>query len=296
MKTKETHRAGRRARHVALGLVILLAFIIWSSCPPGRQGILAHVMTFNIRYDNPEDGINAWPNRKARVAETIRFHHVDIAGLQEALRHQISDLEERLPEYGWFGVGREDGKTRGEYAPVFYRKERFSVLMDSTFWLSQAPDQPGSMGWDAACTRIATWGKMKDRQTGFSFYVFNTHFDHIGSTAREESARLILRRIQEIAGGKPVILTGDFNSISSDPPYRILTEGGLSDVHALSRLPRYGSTQTFNGFGSAEASDGQIDFIFVKNARQVLRHGVISDRWDGHFVSDHHAVTAEIGL
>ena len=259
-----------------------------------------NVMSFNIRYDNQGDKENAWPNRKEMVAETIRFLKVDIAGLQEALSHQVKDLERLLPEYGWFGVGRDDGREAGEFAPVFYRKDRFKILHRSFFWLSGTPEKPGK-AWDAALPRIVTWGKIEDISTGRTFFFFNTHFDHVGEEARIKSAELLLRKIDETIGENQVILTGDFNCTPEEPPYKILTSGigqiqGLSDIYKLTQSKPYGSTQTFNGFRDTILPDRRIDFIFVTPSVHVLRCGTISERWDGRFVSDHNAVLAEIEM
>lgn len=268
-------------------------------CIPGRNGTAKlAVMTFNVRYDNPGDGENAWPQRKERVAATIRFHEADIAGLQEVLQHQLSDLAGMLPEYGWLGVGRDDGKKAGEYAPIFYKKERFRVLDKGHFWLSQTPDVPGSMGWDAACTRIVTWAQFQDRISGASVYFLNTHFDHVGTKARTESAKLLLKFINGKTGDQPVILCGDFNSLRSDSGYTVLTSAGdgLTDAATICSTPIYGSTFTYNGFNTEIHPGQQIDFIFVRNVAGVDRYGIISDRWDGKFVSDHHAVLAGVEL
>jgi len=259
-----------------------------------------NAMSFNIRYDNPGDKENGWTNRKEMVAETIRFHKVDIAGLQEALYHQVKDLEKLLPEYGWFGVGRDDGREAGEYTPVFYLKDRFTILHHSTFWLSDTPEKPGK-AWDAALPRISTWGKIEDTWTGNTFFIFNTHFDHVGETARIKSAELLIKKIDESIEDNPVILTGDFNCSEKDFPYKILTSGsgqipGLSDVYTLTKFKPYGSTQTFNGFQNSILPDRRIDFIFAAKIDEILRCGTISERWDGRFVSDHNAVLAEIEL
>jgi endonuclease/exonuclease/phosphatase family metal-dependent hydrolase len=257
-------------------------------------------MSFNIRYDNPGDKENAWPNRKEMVAATIRFHKADIAGLQEALNHQVKDLETLLPEYGWFGVGRDDGQKAGEYAPVFYRKDRFKIIHRSTFWLSDTPEKPGK-AWDAALPRIVTWGKIEDSWTGKTFFFFNTHFDHVGETARVKSAELLLEKLKKLSKDHPVILTGDFNCTENDISYKILTSDkgqlpGLADVRYLSKSKPYGSTQTYNGFQNTIQPNRRIDFIFVRNIGRVLRCGTIAERWDGRFVSDHNAVLAEIEL
>lgn len=257
------------------------------------------VMTFNIRFDNPGDLQNAWSNRKLLVSTTVRFHKIDIAGMQEVLNGQLKDLESLLPEYGWLGVGRDDGKEEGEYNPVFYLKSRLKVLVQSTFWLSGAPDTPGSRGWDAACNRIVTWVKFEDQLNKQTFFFFNTHFDHVGEVARLKSAQLLLKKIGEIAGNEPVILTGDFNCTADDAPYHDLVSGdgktpGLVDTLRLSKTGHYGSTQSFNGFNIELDPGNTIDFIFVRNIMSVLRHGILAETWDGKFVSDHYPVVSEI--
>lgn len=259
-----------------------------------------NVMSFNIRYDNPGDGKNAWANRKDIVAETIAFHQVDICGMQEALKHQIEGLEELLPGYGWIGVGRTDGESGGEYCPIFYNKTRLALLDSSTFWLSETPSEPGSKSWDSSLPRIVTWARFKDRRTETTFTHFNTHFDHRGREARAESAKLLLEQIQKISAGGPSVVTGDFNCPPGSPPYRILTSGredlpGLRDAYLQSNRP-YGGTQTFNGFSEEFRPGSRIDYILVSHTVDVSRIGTIAERWDGRFVSDHYPVLAEIRL
>ncbi len=287
----------------AIAVVFLsLLILIGTHLTPAEKDLDTkniNVMSLNIRFNNPGDGENAWPRRKEMVAETLRFHKVDIAGLQEALHDQVKALEALLPEYGWFGVGRDDGQTKGEYSPVLYRKDRFKVISQSTFWLSETPEKPGKIGWDAVCTRIVTWGKIEDKLTKTVFFAFNTHFDHVGQTARVKSAELLLKKIQELAENEPIILTGDFNCTEKNSPYKILTSGagklsGFDDTYFLSKSKHYGSTQTFNGFQTEIKPSHRIDFIFVRNTGKVLRHGIIAERWDGRFVSDHNAVLSEI--
>ncbi len=256
-------------------------------------------MSFNIRYDNPGDGLNAWKNRKDIVARTISFHKVDICGLQEVLDHQLQDLVGMLPEYAWIGVGQDDGAKKGEYAPIFYRSDRLELLESGFFWLSETPEIAGSFGWDAACTRIVTWGKFSDRSTGRKFYFFNTHFDHVGQVAREKSAGLLLEKIESKISFEPVFVTGDFNCTNKDKAYSILTSGQdegskLQDTQILSQNGHYGGTQTFNGFNPDLRPDLIIDFIFVQHTGPVINHGIIADRWDGRFVSDHYPVYAEV--
>ncbi len=260
------------------------------------------VMTFNIRYDEPRDKENAWPNRKEMVASMIRFHQADLVGVQEALERQMTDLEKLLPDYAWVGVGRADGKAGGEFSAIMYHKARFSRLESSTFWLSETPGVP-SKGWDAAYPRVVTWVKLKDSTTGKLFFHFNTHFDHRGVLAREESARLLLKRINSIAGQLPVVVTGDFNFNESSIGYQILTgktlqkeirsQSSLRDARYLSQHGHHGPTSTFNEF-KALIPEMKIDYVLVKGTVRVLQHGALSDTWNGRFPSDHLPVLAEI--
>ena len=252
------------------------------------------VMTFNIRYNNPNDGVHAWPNRKEQVASVIRFHQADLVGMQEVLKDQIDDLEVMLPDYARFGVGRDDGVAAGEFAPVFYRKDRFDLLEQATFWLSETPDVPGSKSWDAAITRIVTWGRFRDKHTGATFYLFNTHFDHRGEQARTESARLLLAKIQTLAGDANTVVTGDFNVVPTTEAYRIMTSG-LADAKDRTVTPPHGPEGTYSGFTVEQDEIGRrIDYIFVHPAVHVARYGVLTDHWNGHFPSDHLPVLAEI--
>jgi endonuclease/exonuclease/phosphatase family metal-dependent hydrolase len=259
-----------------------------------------NVMTFNIRLNTSSDGENAWPFRKNKAASQILFHDVHILGVQEALHDQMMDLKEWLTDFSYVGVGRDDGKTAGEYSAIFYDSTRLKLLKTQTFWLSEQPNVPGSKSWDAAITRIVTWAEFKDRKTKKKFFVFNTHFDHIGKTARAESAKIILQKVKEIAGKHPVIVTGDFNSTPSDDPYKIITDSNnpdrLTDSKTICLTPHYGPTGTFNAFKDKEISDEPIDYIFVKSKIRVLRHGTISESWQGRFSSDHFPVFATLSL
>jgi endonuclease/exonuclease/phosphatase family metal-dependent hydrolase len=265
-----------------------------------------HVMSFNIRLNTPADSANAWPHRKDMVASMMRFHHADLTGVQEALQDQMDDLANLLPEFGWVGVGRDDGKEAGEYSAIFYLKDRFAVLEQKTFWLSEAPEKPGSMGWDAACVRIVTCAKFRDKKTGKEFYHFNTHFDHLGEKARQESAKLLLQKIGEMTKGEPVIGSGDFNTTEDSPVYKILTAAStgdsianapilLRDARYVSSQPHHGPDWTFHGFETV-LDRPKLDYIFVSKNVQVERHGVLSDRWNGRYPSDHLPVLAELAF
>lgn len=286
-----------------LGIVIVVVGCFSTStnlAMPAQSQELSHVrvMSFNVRYDEPQDKENAWPNRKALVASMIRFHHADLVGVQEALARQLKDLEKLLPDYSWVGVGRADGKAAGEYSAILFRKSRFKHLESSTFWLSETPRVP-SAGWDAGYPRIVTWARFRDSQSGKIFFHFNTHFDHRGERARTESARLLLDQIRQIARDLPVVVTGDFNFTESSEGYELLTgknsqkPSALRDGRYLSQHGHHGPTSTFNEF-KALVPGKKIDYVFVQGTIRVMQHGVLSDTWDGRFPSDHLPVVAEI--
>ena len=260
------------------------------------------VMTFNIRCQSGEneDDINYWSGRKYLVAELIDNYSPDIIGMQEAEKLQIDDLENLLEGYSWFGVGRDDGKGAGEFSAVFYKKSRFEVEWDSTFWLSPTPYKP-SNGWDAMLNRIVTFGLLKNKVDGNEFYFFNTHFDHQGDTARVESAKLLIEKVKEIPVYSPVIVTGDFNCTYDSGPYKIITGKETStsnpllyDTQHISVTPHYGGMNSFNGFGKIQEPDRKIDFIFVNDKVVVTSHGIITDKINGLYPSDHFPVMAEI--
>jgi endonuclease/exonuclease/phosphatase family metal-dependent hydrolase len=258
-------------------------------------------MTFNIRYDTSADSLNAWSNRKEFAASCIDFYEADIVGLQEVLHHQLDDLKHYLPAYESLGVGRYDGKTKGEYSAIMYRKDRFEVLETETFWLSENPQAVGVKGWDAACERIVTWGHFKEKQTGKDFYFVNTHFDHIGKVARRESSKLLLSKIKEIAKDKPVIVTGDFNAGSTDEAVKILTDESdpnhLLNTYNLSPL-KYGPDWSFHAFGRIPVSKRIIiDYIFVKGNIATDRHGILYDTKNEElYLSDHNPVLCTVTL
>lgn len=253
------------------------------------------VMSYNIRFDNPDDGINAWPNRKDQVADMIGNRYPsDIIGLQEALKHQIEELQARLPGYSWVGVGRDDGKERGEYSPIFYRTSRLELIETDTFWLSETPEIPGSKSWDAAITRVVTWAKFKDLNSGQEFIIFNTHFDHIGEQARLESAKIIRERILQTEK-LPIILTGDFNVPENSEVYSVLADTpGLQDARYASQTGHQGPTASFSDWEVLREPETRIDYIFVNDKVRVLNHQIADDQYDGRYPSDHLPVIAEV--
>ena len=285
-------------------LVITLVIFFGNHCfgQNDFDDFVFRVMTYNIRFagDVEKEGINSWNNRKELVAGMIRFHHSDIIGLQEALLPQLNDLTELLPGYSWIGVGRDDGKSNGEFSAILFRNDRFKVIRHSTFWLSDTPEIP-SRGWDAALPRIVTWAKFKDKETKKIFFVFNTHYDHIGESARNNSSKLLLKNLRGISKNLPVIVTGDFNTGSTTEAYKIIVdksdqELNLYDAQSISKTSHYGSNVSFNGFGKAIEPGNKIDFIFVTKHIDVLQHGVIDETVDGRYPSDHMPVIAEVKI
>lgn len=286
-------------RTIKFTIIFLFVFVIFSLAVYAQTEKSLRVMSFNIRYNEPRDGVNAWANRKTKVADVIRFHKADLVGVQEAQNNQLKDLEKLLPDFAWCGVGRTDGKTGGEYSAILYRKSRFKLLETKTFWLSQTPETAGSKGWDADFPRIVTWAKFRDLKTKKTFVHFNTHFDHIGKQARTESSKLLLARLPKLAGKFPFVITGDFNAKEDTNVYRILTgkeEAGnfkLIDARYVSQNGHFGGDSTFNEFKELIPAM-KIDYIFVGEKTGVSEHGVFSDRWNGLWASDHLPVLAEI--
>lgn len=269
-----------------------------SAIPPdsGDHADTVRVMTFNVRYDTDEDGELAWPHRKHRVASVIRFHRPDVIGLQEPLEHQLAYLREQLPAYDWVGVGRVDGETEGEHGPVGFRRSRFALQDHNTFWLSETPHVSGSKHPEASYPRMATWAELRDRHTGRSFVACNTHFEHRSATAREESAGLVRRRLDDIASDTPAVVTGDLNCTETDHPYELLTAADgdgcrLYDAQYHSEHGHHGPTVTFNRFDGATE---KIDYVFVTDGLGVFQHAVVDDHWDGVPPSDHAPVVADV--
>ena len=205
------------------------------------------IATYNIRYDNPGDAPDTWDKRFPVITNMVKFHGMEIFGIQEALHHQVMDLAEGLPNYSHVGVGRDDGAQKGEYSSIFYNKDRFKVLESDTFWLSEDTTKPNK-GWDAALPRVCTWAKFEEVETGKQFFVFNTHFDHRGVQARINSAALIMEKAEEIAGGETVILTGDFNIDQDNDAYKSLKNSEMfNDSYEVADLV-YANNGTFNSF------------------------------------------------
>jgi endonuclease/exonuclease/phosphatase family metal-dependent hydrolase len=255
-------------------------------------------MTLNVRYDNPRDSVNAWPNRASQVCSFILSEKPDILGMQEVLWRQYEVLDSVLKEYSSAGVGRDDGAKAGEMNPVFFRKERFDMVRNITFWLSDTPEVPGSRGWGASLPRIVTWMELVDKNTHEHFFFFNTHFAHDSDSARIMSSRILLREVNKISEGFPFIISGDFNMDPSSKGYSILTGPDesiplIKDSYLISQKKPYGPAYTFNGF-SDKPGRGRIDYIFVKNGMKVLDHSTVIKKEKGIYISDHWPVKSTV--
>ncbi len=263
---------------------LIIVLLVLASNLTMAQSI--RVITYNIRFNNPDDGVNAWPNRSKQVAALLAFHQADVFGLQEALFGQIEDIQAQLPEMEWIGVARDDGEKSGEFSPLFYNAKKFEAVQKGWFWLSENPENPG-LGWDAACNRICTWAILKELKGNQQYLILNTHFDHKGDLARIESAKLILQKIKEInKADLPVILTGDFNLTPEQEPIELISEE-LNDSKTTSNELPYGPSGTFNGFDFNSPLKERIDYIFVNNKIEVKQYGVLSDSKDQKYPSDH---------
>jgi len=257
-------------------------------------GQTSKIMSFNIRYDNTWDKENSWDLRKDNIIKLIHHYEPSILGTQEGLVNQISYLHNSLKTYKYIGIGREDGETEGEYCAIFYKATKYKVISHSTFWLSETPDTI-SVGWDAALERICTYGLFEDLNTKERIYIFNAHFDHQGKVAQENSARLILKKIETInQENLPVILMGDLNVTPEEKTISLLKEE-LQDAISLSTSPFYGPKGTFNAFKNEPATK-RIDYCFVKNIN-ILSYSHIDDRLDNNkAISDHYPVLITMDL
>nr|HPK85337.1 endonuclease/exonuclease/phosphatase family protein [Bacteroidales bacterium] len=263
------------------------------SCVPADDPAI-DVMTFNIRLDTPHDGPNAWPHRAAIVAEFVNDQIPDLLGMQEVLWHQYLYLDSALAGYGSVAAGRDDGLREGEACPVFYRLGRFDKIDRGTFWLSATPDVPGSIGWGAALTRVATWVKLYDKVKQDTVLFFNTHFDHVSDSARVMSSGVLLGMVRKLAGDNNFVITGDFNALPESLAISRMKEGGFAvDSYLISETPPAGQSYTFNGWKD-EPREGRIDYVFVRNGMKVLSHEIHRIIEEGVFISDHWPVSARV--
>ena len=246
-----------------------------------------NVASFNIRNGKslkpgqalPKKGdyasFDGWDHRKAQLCDMINFEAFDIFGSQEVRKGQLDDMLAALPDYDYIGVGRDHGDHRGEYSPVFYRKDKFEKLDGGTFWLSPTPDKP-SKGWDAKYNRICSWGIFRHKASGKKVCFMNVHFDHRGVQARLEASKQIVEFVKKNCRGINVILSGDFNVTQNSESYKVLaTSKCLFDSHDIAKY-RFEPTGTFNSFNPLRYTTNRIDHLFVSKGIKVSRWGVLT--------------------
>lgn len=258
--------------------------------PPNSLNQLK-VESFNLRYDNPNDGINAWPQRQQRVLAHLLKEQADVVGMQEVLAHQLDWLDHHLPDYAFVGVGRDDGKRGGEFVPLLYNTKTLNILDNGYFWLSETPNIAGSIGWLAKLPRVVTWAKFSYHND--VFFVFNAHFSHVSDLARQKSAEFLVRYIPTIAKGAPVILLGDLNTLDSEPAYNtIIAEPQLQFIDSALVNPQQAAS-TFNGFGQ-ETEHKRIDYIFVSKGLSSSQYTTHQIREAERYISDHYPISTQI--
>ncbi len=254
------------------------------------------VMTYNIRLDTEQDGVNQWKNRKDFLCGQLAFYDPMVFGVQEALPNQMRDLQDALPAYRYVGVGREDGKESGEFSAIFYKRDDVELLDSDTFWLSQTPNKV-SVGWDAALPRICTWAKFRIRHSNRELLVMNTHFDHVGTEARQKSIDLIIKQSKALnPNNAPVIVMGDLNLEPHSAAIKNL-QGQLEDSRLIAGASAFGPEGTFNGWQVDKPVERRIDYIFLSFNDFILdKYAVLSDFINGHYASDHLPVWIQIEL
>lgn len=252
-----------------------------------------NIATYNLRNDNKQDSLkgNGWGDRYPVICKIVQFNDLDIFGTQEGKHNMLENMVDSLPGYKYIGIGRDDGKTKGEYSAIFYKTTRFKILKQGNFWLSTITDRPNK-GWDAVLPRICTWAQFQDIKTGFKFYFFNLHMDHIGVVARKESAHLVLKKIKEMAGNAATIFTGDFNVDQHNESYKeVLSTGVLQDCYNLAPI-KLATNGSFNAFNLNTKTDSRIDHIFVTKQFNVKRYAILTNSYNGKAPSDHYPVVA----
>lgn len=259
--------------------MVAFAIVLFCNCQNQKPTSFT-VASYNLRNANGSDSAqgNGWGQRYPVIAEIVKYHEFDIFGTQECFIHQLKDMKDALPGYDYIGVGRDDGKEKGEHSAIFYRMDKFDVIKKGDFWLSETPDMP-SKGWDAVLPRICSWGHFKCKDTGFEFLFFNLHMDHIGKQARVESAFLVQQKMKELGENLPAILTGDFNVDQTHQSYKALVgQGVLCDSYETCDA-RYALNGTFNSFDPNNFTESRIDHVFVSPAFHVKKYGVLTDTY-----------------
>jgi len=277
--------------------IFLVAFLIFIFLKPTTSGgnDIHSVITYNIKYDDNSNGENSWNVRKGAMIELIHKLSPDILGIQEGLIHQVEFLDSKMSDHKYVGVGRDDGKRKGEYCAIFFNEKKYKLLEKSTFWLSENPDKV-SIGWDAVLERICTYALLKNIKDGNKIWVFNTHFDHVGNTAREESAKLLLEKIQMLnINEDPVLLIGDFNAEENSKVIDILIQK-LIDTKRDYEIVHKGPVGTFNNFLNNKEIIKRIDYIFSKGFQTISHQHIDKKLESGDHISDHLPVFVEVKI
>ena len=278
-------------RYILYSVVCAVMSMIAISCYDEEPAEIK-VISYNVRLNTKSDGDNCWDNRKHASINMINEEKPTVFGLQEALPEQVQYLADNLPEYGYIGVGRDNGKTKGEHMAIFDRKDDVELLDGGTFWLSETPDTP-SRGWDAACFRSCTWTKLKMKSNGKIFAYLNTHLDHVGKMARKEGLALIMKRAQEIVTeDMPIFLTADFNAVTSNPIFESV-KTILKDAREVAPETDRRATINFYQPGNEDKADWIIDHIFFRGATPKTFKVLRDKDYGAPYISDHYPVVLE---
>lgn len=269
----------------------LLILLVISSCSSKNENDSLKVLSFNIRYGNADDGENSWKFRKDQLFDLIKYEKADIIGLQEALEFQIKEITEQIKDYNFIGVGRDDGKSSGEFSAILYNKSKLKLLESNTFWFSETPDSIASKSWGNDITRICSWGKFAAKTNMDTFFVFNVHLDHISENSRIKSAELLIKIVNEKAVGKPIIITGDFNADENTPEIKVIKQYFVDTFRIIN--PKVNPAGTFHNFTGI--SDGRkIDYIFINEKFKVESANILKNNNNGKYPSDHYPVNAKL--
>jgi len=274
---------------------LIIIGLLYFLCVYSLNAQTTNIMTYNIRYATDNDLENSWENRKEAMATLLSHYQPELFGIQEGLHHQLEYLKANLPNYSYIGIGRDDGKALGEYCAIFFDTTVYSVDSSNTFWLSETPEKV-SLGWGANYHRVCTYGFFTHKESGREILIMNTHFDHQSELAREQSAKLILQKIEQINNKHlPVVLMGDFNANPETLSISII-RGKMNDAFEISKTPHYGPTGTFTGFDANKVIDNRIDYVFVKGFEVKSIVHIDDRRNDNFFVSDHLPVLVELNF
>ena len=248
------------------------------------------VMSFNIRCTNV--GNDSWEDRIGIVTETIVKSGADSVGVQEATPEWMETLDKELSSYSWVGVGRDDGKNEGEFSSIFYLKDKYNLIDSGTFWLSETPEEV-SRGWDAGCNRVCTWAVLENKETKEQYVHINSHFDHVGIKAREESVKLILAHAEKYKD-LPVVFTADMNVVEGSENYVQMTSGCLKDTKYLTDDSM--NYLTYHDTKPSKHKDDVIDYVMINDNFKALSYKVVTAGIDNRYVSDHFPVYADLEL